>query len=400
MAREGAESEPGGGGWLGLAALLRRLWPFGHPRDAGAPPSEPASQPPSEPASADPRERARRASHARSARGRLNLALQGGGAHGAFTWGVLDALLEDPRIRFDGLSGSSAGAMNAVVLADGWMKGGRDGARAGLAAFWGAMGKQLPAVMVTQAASDSISLSPASKLLAQWAGYFSPSQLNPFDLNPLRDLLAQQVDFPGLRAHAPFKLFVAATHANSGNLRIFREAELTLEMLLASACLPRIHHAVEIDGEPYWDGGYSANPAVFPLFYDCESRDVLLVLLTPLRREGTPRSVDEIETRILELGFSANFMREMRMFALATAFAKPSFVTLGRLERRLRQMRFHMIDSSGVPPLQRTETQVLAHGPFLERLCEQGQERARTWLGEHAAAIGRSSTVDIEQWFA
>jgi NTE family protein len=290
--------------------------------------------------------------------------------------------------------------MNAVVFADGWMKGGADGARAALATFWGAIGKQLPAAMVTQAAGDAIGLTPASKLLAQWAGYFSPSQLNPFDLNPLRDLLGREIDFVGLRTHSPFKLFVAATHANSGQLRIFRESELTLEMLLASACLPRIHHAVEIDGEPYWDGGYSANPAVFPLFYECAARDVLLVLLTPLQRAETPRTVEEIEARILELGFSANFMREMRMFALATRFAGPSFMALGRLERRLRQMRFHMIDSSDVPLLQRTETQVLAHGPFLERLREHGRARGLAWLAGDAAGIGRRSTVDMDRWIA
>jgi len=332
--------------------------------------------------------------------GRLNLALQGGGAHGAFTWGVLDALLADPRTRFEGLSGSSAGAMNAVVMADGWAKDGRDGARAGLDAFWSAIGRQIPAAMVTQAAGDAISLSPASKLMAQWAGHFSPSQLNPFELNPLRDLLARQVDFERLRADSPFKLFIGTTHASTGKLRVFREQELSVEVLLASACLPRIHHAVEIDGEPYWDGGYSANPAVFPLFYGCDARDVLLVLLAPLHREGTPRSVDEIEARILELGFGANFMREMRMFALATAFASPSFLSFGRLERRLRDMRFHMIDNGGVPDLQRTETQVLAHGPFLERLRDAGRERATAWLDAHASDIGRRGSLDLQRWFA
>jgi len=254
--------------------------------------------------------------------------------------------------------------------------------------------------MVTQAAGDAISLSPASKLMAQWAGHFSPSQLNPFELNPLRDLLARQVDFERLRADSPFKLFIGTTHANSGKLRVFRERELSIEVLLASACLPRIHHPVEIDGEPYWDGGYSANPAVFPLFYECDARDVLLVLLAPLRREGTPRSIDEIEARILELGFGANFMREMRMFALATAFASPSFLSFGRLERRLRQMRFHMIDSGDVPDLQRTETQVLAYAPFLERLRDAGRERATAWLDEHAADVGRRGSLDLQRWFA
>lgn len=336
----------------------------------------------------------------RSSPSRLNLALQGGGAHGAFTWGVLDALLEDPRIRFEGLSGSSAGAMNAVVFADGWMKGGRDGARQSLADFWTEVGKQMPSGMVTQGEGDAFSLSPASKLLVKWAGYFSPSQLNPLDLNPLRGLLNRQVDFEQLRARSPFKLFVGTTQANTGKLRVFRESELNVDVLLASACLPTIHHSVEIDGEPYWDGGYSANPAVFPLFYDCDSRDVLLVLLSPLKREGTPRTMEEIEARIVELAFSANFMREMRMFAHATEFSSPTFLTMGRLERRLQKMRFHMIDASHLESLQRTETKLLAHGPFLEVLRGQGRECATAWLSEHSEGIGRRSTVDMKKWLA
>ena len=334
----------------------------------------------------------------RPSRRRLNLALQGGGAHGAFTWGVLDALLDEPAIRFEGLSGSSAGAMNAVVMADGWMKGGAEGARQGLANFWSAIGKQLPKASISQGESDAIDLTSSSKLLATWAAFFSPSQLNPFNLNPLRELLKSQVDFDGLRAFSPFKLFVGTTQAKSGKLRVFREDELTLDVLLASACLPKIHHAIEIDGEPYWDGGYSANPAVFPLFYDCDSRDVLLVLVTPLLHEGALRSVEEIESRILELAFSANFLREMRMFAHATEFSGPSFLTLGRLERRLQKMRFHMIDSSDLVSLQRIQTQAIAYGPFLERLRGQGCQRGAAWLAQHAGALGRRTTVDLRQW--
>ena len=330
----------------------------------------------------------------------LNLALQGGGAHGAFTWGVLDALLENPRLQFEGLSGSSAGAMNAVVFADGWMKNGRDGARQGLADFWNGVAKQMPKGMLVQGRGDAFRLSPASKMLANWAGHFSPSQLNPLDLNPLRDLLNRQVDFEQLRARSPFKLFVGATQANTGKLRVFRESELTVDVLLASACLPMIHHSVEIDGEPYWDGGYSANPAVFPLFYDCDSRDVLLVLLNPLKREGTPRSVEDIERRVAELAFSAHFMREMRMFVHATDFSSLAFLTMGRLERRLRKLRFHMIDSSDVASLHRSDTKLLAHGPFLDRLQQQGRERAAIWISEHSDGVGRRSTVDVRKWFA
>lgn len=331
---------------------------------------------------------------------RLNLALQGGGAHGAFTWGVLDALLQDPRLQFEGLSGSSAGAMNAVVLADGWLKGGREGARQALAEFWNEVGKQMPAVLVSRGDGDAMGLSPAARLLASWAGQFSPAQLNPFDLNPLRDMLKRQIDFQQLRLHSPFKLFIGTTRAATGRLRVFREHELTLDVLLASSCLPRLHHTVEIDGEPYWDGGYCANPAVFPLFYDCAAQDVLLVLLSPLERSGTPRTVQQIESRISELGFGANFMREMQMFARATEFVSPTFLTRGRLERRLRGMRFHMVDASEAPGLQHTETQMLAHGPFLELLRGQGHARATDWLAQHGGAVGQVSTIDLKQLFA
>jgi NTE family protein len=338
---------------------------------------------------------------------RLNLALQGGGAHGAFTWGVLDALLQDPRLQFEGLSGSSAGAMNAVVLANGWMLGranggleaAREGARQGLADFWAAVGKHMPAGMVTQGEGDTISPSPASKWLTNWAGYFSPSQLNPLALNPLRDLLERQIDFEQLRENSPFKLFVGTTQANTGKLRVFRERELSVDVMLASACLPKIHHPVEIEGEPYWDGGYSANPAVFPLFYECDASDVLLVLLSPLQREDTPRTVEEIESRIAELAFSAHFMREMRMFTQAAEFSRPAFLTRDKLARRLQLMRFHMIDSSQVASLQRTDTKLLAHPLFLELLRSQGHECATAWLADHAHGVGRRSTVDVKKCF-
>lgn len=330
---------------------------------------------------------------------RLSLALQGGGAHGAFTWGVLDALLEDAQLDFEGLSGSSAGAVNAVVLADGWLKGGRDGARQGLARFWTELGQQMPWALMARRRSDAIGFDPAGPLLSGWARQFSPAQLNPFDLNPLRDLLVQQIDFDALRQHCPFKLFIGTTQVSTGRLRVFREHELSVDVVLASACLPKIHRTVVIDGEAYWDGGYSANPAVFPLFYDCEARDVLLVLLNPLRREGTPSSVAEIETRIAELGFSANFMREMRMFASATAFAGTSGLARGRLEQRLLALRFHMIDPSGVETLQRSDTKLLPHPTMLQQLHQQGREHGLDWRQRSAPDVGRRSTIDVQALF-
>ena len=260
------------------------------------------------------------------------------------------------------------------------------------------MASQAPFEWFTQGNGDTIALSPAGKLLMYWTGHFSPSQLNPLDLNPLRDLINKHIDTERLRAACPFKLFIAATQANSGKLRVFRETELSTDVLLASACLPKVHRPVEIDGEPYWDGGYSANPAVFPLFYDCDSRDVLLVLLSPLKHQTTPSTQEEINHRAMELAFSANFMREMRMFVHAARFAGEGLLPLGRLERRLLKMRFHMIDSSDLVSLQRIQTQAIAYGPFLERLRGHGYQRGGAWLAQHAGALGRRSTVDLRQW--
>ena len=312
---------------------------------------------------------------------------------------MLDALLDAPASRFEGVSGTSAGAMNAVLLAEGWRKGGREGARDSLAAFWSAMGNNPALGMLVQGEGESIGLSSTGKFLMQWAGLFSPAQLNPLDLNPLRELLNRQVDFAALRRASPFKLFIAATQANTGKVRVFREHELSADVLLASACLPKIHRAVIIEGEPYWDGAYSANPAVYPLFYECASPDVLLVLLSPLRYETTPHSSEEITQRSLEIAFSANFMREMRMFVHAREFAAQRWLRLGRLERRLLGLRFHMVDSSSQMSLQRSDTKLLAHGPFLERLRDQGRACGAAWIDQHGAAIGKRGTLDLAKWF-
>ena len=331
----------------------------------------------------------------------VNLALQGGGAHGAFTWGVLDALLEESDLDIDieGLSGSSAGAMNAVLFADGWMKGGREGARASLKAFWTEIGKQMPVGLMSQRQNDQVGLSTLGTLLYRWSGIFSPAQLNPFDLNPLRDLLVKQVDFERLRQQSPFKLFVGATQASSGKLRIFREHELTVEVLLASACLPRIHHPIQIDGEAYWDGGFSANPPVAPLFFQCDSRDLLLVLLNPLERHGVPHTLSEIEVRTTELAFTANFLGEMRLLVQAIQASAVAPAGLGPLEQRLQQLRFHMIDTSQLATFHQSDTKLLAYGPFLEQLRDQGRERARAWLDGSSSAVGKRSSIDAEALF-
>lgn len=330
----------------------------------------------------------------------INLALQGGGAHGAFTWGVLDSLLEDGRMDFEGVSGTSAGAMNAAVLAHGLMSGGRDGARAALQKFWTAVADSLPfEVAVPSMDGQSVSLLPALKMMLQWAHYFSPQQLNPLDLNPLRDILCAQIDFERLRTDSPVKLFIAATHANSGKVRLFRSPEISADAVLASACLPTMARPVEIDGEPYWDGGYAANPAIYPLFYECNSSDILMVLLTPLKHKGTPHSAQEIKDRVLELAFNSTFLREMRMFAHARDYAKGSLFQVGRLERRLARLNFHVIDAQEQMYDLKTETKLAANMRFFEMLRDLGRLQTQAWLQAHHAQVGKDSTVDIAELF-
>lgn len=333
-------------------------------------------------------------------RNAVNLALQGGGAHGAFTWGVLDYLLEDGRIVFEGISGTSAGAMNAVALAQGLMTGGREGAREALAKFWNAVADSVPfAQSIVSDGGQPPKLGSALKLMLHLTDYFSPSQLNPLDLNPLRKIVEAQVDFEQLRSRSPVKLFVAATHANSGKLRMFQSSELSVDVVLASACLPSIHHPIMIDGEPYWDGGYSANPAVFPLFYYCDSHDILLVLLTPLKYTETPFSAREIKRRQQELGFQSTFLREMRMFAHLRDYVKGSWFHLGKFERRIARSNFHVIAADDLMRNLPAETKAIANKQFFLMLFDSGREHAKAWIDQHHRVIGKRSSVELADLF-
>ncbi len=327
----------------------------------------------------------------------INLALQGGGAHGAFTWGVLDALLEDGRVDFEGISGTSAGAMNAVVLAHGLLQGGREGARQALAHFWEAVAHSAPLISAG-ADIESGSLSPSAKVMLYWIQQLSPQQFNPLDINPLRDIVSTQIDFERLRT-SPLQLFIAATNANSGQLRLFRTAELSVASVLASACLPSLHRAIEIDGAPYWDGAFAANPAVFPLLYDCSSADILLVLLSPPVQGTTPHSPEEIRRRSQDLAFQSTFLREMRSIARARDFAGRSLLPLGRLERRLMRANLHLIAMGELTQRLASESKLTTSLPFLEMLRDQGRSSTRDWLAAHHKNVGRRSTVNLDELF-
>lgn len=334
----------------------------------------------------------------------LTLALQGGGSHGAFTWGVLERLLEDERIEIEGISGASAGAMNAVALAHGWTLGGREGARQALQDFWESVGVKKPFSLQEEEAYTAENIAahaqPSAQInaLLSLTRFFSPYQWNPFDINPLRDILAAQIDFERLRAECPLKLFIAATHVGSGTLKLFRTRQLTLDMLLASACLPSLHHAVEINGEAYWDGGFTANPPLFPLLHQCQARDIMVVLLHSAKHQGVPLSVNEIHGRLTEIGFNAAISTELQAIALAQREARRSLFAFGKLERRLRHLHIHSIASKDFLGQLTTLSRLNTHAPFLQALRNEGRQQTGRWLDENFAHIGTRSSFNLARF--
>jgi len=334
----------------------------------------------------------------RSSHHPISLALQGGGAHGAYTWGVLDALLEHTRHPIVGASGSSAGAVNAVVLAYGLLRGGRDGAREALARFWSAVGQTVPWDALGLVAGDGERFSMAGRLMLRWAQAMSPAQANPMRIDPLRELLEQQVDFKRLRGGDAMRLHVAATHANSGRLRVFGNHELSVDAVLASACLPTMHSAALVDGEPYWDGGYSANPPLFPLIRDAGTTDVLLVMLSPWQWGETPKSLEEIRARAVEIAFNSAFLREMHWLAEATALARQAWWP-GPLERRLRRMRWHVIDGHDALSSLPADSKLISHPQLLTRLHEAGRARTQQWIDRWGHHVGRRDSADLSDLF-
>jgi NTE family protein len=326
----------------------------------------------------------------------LDLALQGGGSHGAFTWGVLDRLLEEPWLRVDGISGTSAGAMNAAVLASGYGVDGPDGARSALEHFW-------------RRVSDAALLSPLRRspldiLIGRWtldtspvflafdlmSRVFSPYDLSAMGSNPLQEILSESIDFRRIKA-VPIRLFVTATNVRTGRGRVFRNSEITPEVLLASSCLPTLFQAVEIDGEPYWDGGYSGNPTITPLVRECAARDTLLVQINPVERPGTPRSARDILNRLNEVSFNATLLKELRMIAVVRQVA-----STGNCEAaHWAEMRIHRITSAIMTDLGYS-SKLNAEWAFLCMLRDEGRRSAQAFLDAHSADLGHRSTFDLD----
>jgi NTE family protein len=326
----------------------------------------------------------------------IDLALQGGGSHGAFTWGVLDRLLEEPWLQIAGISGTSAGAMNAAVLADGWVDGGAEGARAALDKYW---------QRVSRAAAFSLlQRSPLDRLLGRWtldtspayvamdllSRVLSPYDLNPLGLDPLRDILAKSIDFERL-ARSPIKLFVTATKVRTGRGRIFRNGEITADVLLASACLPTMFRAVEIDGEAYWDGGYAGNPTITPLVRESDAHDTILVQINPTERPEVPRSAAEILNRLNEISFNSPLAKELRMIALLRQVVDP-----GTGEgARWAQMRTHRIKSDMLVQFG-ASSKLNAEWEFVSMVRAEGRRAASEFLDASADDLGKRSTANLD----
>jgi NTE family protein len=326
----------------------------------------------------------------------IDLALQGGGSHGAFTWGVLDRLLEETRLRIAAISGTSAGAMNAAVLADGWTEGGAKGARTALDKYWRRVSSATAFSPLQRSPFDrlmghwTLDTSPAYIAMDLMSRVLSPYNLNPMGLNPLRNILSDSIDFDRL-GRSPIKLFITATNVRTGRGRIFRNSEITADVLLASACLPTMVQAVEIDGEPYWDGGFVGNPTITPLVGESDADDIILVQINPRERPGTPRTAAEILNRINEISFNSPLVKELRMIALLRQVADP-----GTGEgARWAQMRTHTIRTDLLLRLG-ASSKVNAEWDFVEMLWTEGRRAASEFLDTNANDIGKRSTADLD----
>ena len=329
----------------------------------------------------------------------ISLALQGGGAHGAFTWGVIDALLDDERIEIEAISGTSAGAMNAVVLAEGLLEGGRAAAKAQLERFWrnASIDARLPAPQ--RAALQMLfnpqlqSMFPGAALMAGWVQSASPYAFNPLGLNPLRDFLVKEIDFAKVRRSQGLKLHIAATNVESGKIRIFEGRELTVDHILASACLPHLFQAVIIDGAPYWDGGYMGNPAIYPLIYNSQSPDILLVQINPIERKGVPKTAHDIQNRVNEINFNSSLLREMRAIDFVARL-----IDDGKLSpKEYKRVLMHRLAALEALPGLTPDSKLDARWDFLVQLRDAGRGAAKAWLAKHYNDIGKRATVDLKQ---
>lgn len=337
----------------------------------------------------------------------IALALQGGGSHGAFEWGVLDRLLEEESLEIQAVTAASAGAMNAVCLAQGLLDGGRDGAKSRLERFWkqinrnggrNVFGDTGAWTSALSGGTDWIKNSPGWRMAETLALSMSPYEFNPLNLNPLHDALEGEIDFKALRARSPIKLYISATAVRTSKAKVFRETELTARHIMASACLPQVFQAVEIDGEPYWDGGFLANPPLWPLFHDDTPDDILLVSLNPFVREETPRTPGEIMDRLNEITFNASLAAELRAIGFVQKLLDEGLLK-DNARGRYRRMLVHAITADKALADLSLGSKFDTEWSFLTDLRERGRQAADSWLGDDLTKVGVSSSLDLKSGF-
>lgn len=337
---------------------------------------------------------------ARKEKKRINLGLQGGGAHGAFTWGVLDRLLEEENLDIDAVSGTSAGAMNAAVLADGMARNGRLGAKEHLANFWKRISEAGEHSFLQRMPWDrmmygwNMDSSPPAAVFDMMTRMFSPYEMNPSDFHPLRDVLAEFVDFSNLNENPAMKLFINTTNVSTGKVRVFETGELTVEVLLASACLPFLFKAIEIDGEFYWDGGYMGNPAIFPLIYGSGAPDVVVVQINPFTRTKEPRTAREILDRVNEISFNSSLMREMRVISFVRKIVEDE----GLDPDKYKRLNVHFISAEEEMRDLGVTSKLNAEWDFLLFLHDLGRKTADSWIEANYDSLNVRSTIDLARF--
>jgi len=336
---------------------------------------------------------------------KINLALQGGGSHGAVTWGVLDRLLEDDRLAVDSISGASAGAVNATALAYGLHQGGREGAREALSNLWREISdvgslyspvKRTPFDMMFGHFKMDDSL--AYRAFDMFTHTLSPYQFNPFDINPLRDVLLKCIDFESLRQCETTRLYLSATNVRTGKVHIFKTADASIDAVCASTCLPFLFKAVEIDGEHYWDGGYMGNPVLFPFFYEADASDVMIIHVNPLEREDVPTTTSEIYNRINEISFNSSLLRELRAISFVHRLLDDGWLKDEHTDR-LRDVRIHSVRSDKSLVDLSVASKFNVDWQFLTELHDRGRRIADDWLAENFDDIGVKSSVDLQAMF-
>lgn len=330
---------------------------------------------------------------------RISLALQGGGAHGAFTWGVLDRLLQDEDLAFAGISGTSAGALNAAALKAGLIAGGREAARKRLDRLWKQVGEIgdfrmlpwlqpfLPTIRFWQGAAAAMLPFSPQALAAQ---VYSPYDMGAAWHNPLEPIV-RDLDFSQVCADSEPRLYISATNVRTGKIKVFSGAAITPEAILASACIPTVFQAVEIEGEAYWDGGYTGNPALFPLYEPDLPDDIVIVSINPLRRDKVPESPMEIQNRVNEISFNSALMGELR----AINFVR-RLIAEGRMEPgKMKPVNLHMIADDGLMNELSAGTKLSPTPQLLEQLKQAGRAAADSFLSNDAGRIGEDGTLNI-----